>query len=117
MANEPSPDDTTPVEYSGEYSTITLRSAWGSLSLLFFLAAVGARQIVRLLPSSLQGWNVMPPLAVILVPPLALLGLLAGLVGLRRGGRILATLGALLNAIVLVATLVFLLGFWWVRLR
>ena len=70
-----------------------------------------------MLPSSLQGWSIMPPLAVMVVPPLALLGLIAGLVGLRRGGRILATLGALLNGIVLVATLVFLLGFWWVRLR
>lgn len=118
MATRGTEEDTSPVEPAGEYATITLRSVWGSVSLLLFVAAVGARQLVRLLPAHLQGWHIMPPLAVLAVPPLAVLGLVAGLVGLRRERRrTLAAVGTLLNAIVLVATLVFLAGFWWVRLR
>lgn len=118
MKRERSDDDTSPVESTGEYATIGLRSVWGSLSLLVFVAAVAARQLVRLLPSHLQGWGTMPPLAVTAVPPLALLGLLLGVVGLRRERRrTLALMGVLLNGIVLVATLLFLAGFWWVRLR
>lgn len=118
MGGRRSDDDTSPVESTGEYATISLRSVWGSLSLLLFVAAVGARQLVRLLPGHLQGWGIMPPLAVMVVPPLALAGLLVGWVGLRRERRrTLAVLGVLLNGIVLVATLLFLAGFWWVRLR
>lgn len=118
MARRRPEEDTSPIEPTGEYATVTLRSVWGSLSLLLFLTAVGARQLVRLLPPRLQGWHMMPPLAVLAVPPLALLGLLVGLVGLRRERRrTVPMLGTLLNAIVLAATLVFLAGFWWVRLR
>ena len=97
---------------------MTVGSAWGIASLLFFIAAITARQLVRLLPSHLQGWNILPPAAVLAVPPLALIGLLLGLVGMRRRSRrTLALLGAALNGIVLVLAIALLVGFWWVRMR
>ena len=114
-----SPGEPPPVlDDASEYASLRLGSAWGVTSLLFFACSIGARQLVRLLPPHLQGWNIMPPMAVLVVPPLALAGLLAGLVGMRsKERRTLAQIGAALNGIVFLLSLALLLGFWWVRLR
>ena len=111
-------EEPLPPEATGEYATLKLGSSWGAASLLFFVLAIASRQLVRLLPPELQGWNIMPPIAVLAVPPLSLVGLLLGAIGLKREGRRgLALLGTGLNAVVLLLSLALLLGFWWVRMR
>lgn len=113
-----SQEEPLPPEATGEYSTLTLGSSWGAVSLLFFVLAITSRQLVRLLPPELHGWNIMPPVAVLAVPPLSLVGLLLGVIGLKREGRRgLALLGTGLNGIVFLLSVALLLGFWWVRMR
>lgn len=95
----------------GEYGALDLPDAWHVVSLALFVASLGARFLVRLLP--LQGsffTRVFLPGLVVFA--LAGLGLLCGLIGLRRPqGRDVAKVGVFLNAIVLglaaLATLLF----------
>ena len=104
-------DDPPPIDQTSEYASLTLGSGWGVMSLLFFFFAIGARQLVRWLPPQLQGSSLMPPVAVLAVPPLALIGLVFGLMGLRRGKRrTLSLLGATLNGIVMILSIALLLG-------
>lgn len=110
--------DPPPIDDTSEYASLTLGSGWGISSMFFFVCAIGARQLVSWLPFNLQGWSSTPPMAVLAVPPLALVGLILGLVGLRRRKRrTLALLGATLNGIVLILAVALLAGFWWIRLR
>ncbi len=102
----------------GEYSTVSLGSAWGMISLACFAASMAANQLVSLLPPHLQGRYLLPPLVVRIIPALTLVGILLGVIGLRRERRrTLALLGIVLNGIVLVLVATFMIGFWWVRLR
>lgn len=111
-------EDPPALDESSEYAAVTLGSVWGIASLLLFVCAISTRQLVRFLPPHQQGWNLLPPVAVLAVPPLALIGLVLGLVGLRRSRRrTLALLGAALNGVVLLLAIALLVGFWWVRLR
>ena len=97
---------------------MSLGSAWGIASLLLFVASLTTRQLIGLLPARLQGYYLMPPLVVRLTPVIALAGVLVGLIGLRRGSRRnLSLLATGLNAAVVLLSSLFLLGFWWVRLR
>jgi hypothetical protein len=76
--------------------------AWHVLSLVCFVASLGARFLVWLLPAghTFFGRVFLPGFAVF---ALAGLGLLSGLLGLRRpDGRGLARIGIFLNATVLV---------------
>lgn len=110
--------DEPPPPGGGEYTTVSLGSVWGVASLLLFVAALTARQLLGLLPFQLQGYHLMPPLAVRLTPVLAVAGVLLGLIGLRRERRrSVALLGIGLNTIVVILSSLFLIGFWWVRLR
>jgi hypothetical protein len=103
-----------------EYSTVTLGSLWGVLSIACFGAALVTRQLVRwLLPPVQQGFHLSPPLAVRIVPVLALIGIVLGLIGLRRerNNRSLSLLGLALNGVTLLLVGAFAIGFWWVRFR
>ncbi|HEV2851950.1 MAG TPA: hypothetical protein VHC97_04015 [Thermoanaerobaculia bacterium] len=74
----------------GEYGALDMPDAWHVLSLVCFVASLGARFLVRLLPAgdSFFGRVFLPGLAVF---ALAGLGLLSGLLGRRRpDGRGLA---------------------------
>jgi hypothetical protein len=85
----------------GEYGTLDLPDAWHVASLACFAASLGARFLVRLLPAghTFFGRVFLPVLAVF---ALAGLGLMFGLLGLRKPrGRGLARAGVFLNAAVL----------------
>jgi hypothetical protein len=86
----------------GEYGTLDMPAAWHVASLACFAASLGARFLVKLLPvgSIYFGRVFLPGFAVF---ALATLGLLFGLLGLRRPqGRGIAKIGVFLNATVLV---------------
>ncbi len=88
----------------GEYGALDLPDGWHVVSLAFFAASLGARFLVKLLPiaSSFFSRVFLPGIAVF---TLAGLGLLCGLIGLRKAhGRGLAKVGVFLNATVLALT-------------
>jgi hypothetical protein len=94
------PDDLPPFD-DGEYSVLRFPDAWHVVSLAFFAAALGARFLVAFLPSG-RGIFYRPVLTAFAVPLLAGIGLLFGLVGLRRPvSRSMARVAVLLNVIVL----------------
>jgi hypothetical protein len=96
----PAPDDPLPYD-EGEYSVLRMPDAWHVVSLVFFLAALGARFLVAFLPSG-RGIFYRPILTAFSVPVLATVGLLFGLVGLRRpASRNVARIAVFLNLIVL----------------
>ena len=96
----------------GEYGALDLPDGWHVASLACFAASLAARFLVRLLPAghSYFGRIFLPGIAVFV---LAGLGLLCGLLGLRKArGRGLAKVGVFLNATVLaLATLATILFF------
>ena len=101
-----------------EYSAVSLGSIWGVASLVLFVSALSVRQLLGWLPPRLQGYYLMPPLAVRLTPALALVGILLALIGARRENRrTVALLGLGLNAVVVLVSSVFMAVFWWVWLR
>jgi hypothetical protein len=107
------PDDPPPFD-EGEYAVLQVPDAWHVLSLVFFAAALGARYLVRLLPSG-RGIFYRPVLTAFSVPVLAALGLLFGLVGLRRPAtRSIARVAVFLNGIVLVLSLLALAAFFYI---
>ena len=67
------------------------------------LAAIAARQLVGLLPYRMQGYQMMPPLAVLVVPAASGIGFLFALFGRRHGGA--ARIGLIANGVVLVLSL------------
>jgi hypothetical protein len=94
------PDDPLPFD-EGEYSVLQMPDAWHVVSLIFFVAALGARFLVAFLPSG-RGIFYRPILTAFSVPVLATCGLLFGLIGLRRPEtRGVARIAVLLNLIVL----------------
>lgn len=105
--------DDTPEPLAGEYGSISLPHAWHVLSLVFFVAALGARYLTALVPREMiTGIIWRPVLTAFSVPLLASIGLLLALVGLRhQEGRGAAKLALLLNAIVLVLSGVALWAF------
>jgi hypothetical protein len=90
------------------YEAVSLREFWGFLSLASFLASLATRWTVRILPRELQGWDRIPPNAVLLVPAFAALGLLFAWIAGRKA-TITGRVGFLLNAVVLGISAVLLL--------
>ena len=82
------------------YDVVSFREFWGMLSLLCFLASLTTRQILSLLPFRHQGYLMIPPLAVMLVPVISGIGVLLALMGGRRRGA--ARIGFLANLAVFV---------------
>jgi hypothetical protein len=95
----------------GEYGTLDLPDGWHVASLAFFALSLGARFLVKLLPAGRYFFPrvLLPGIAVF---TLAALGLICGLIGLRKiRGRGIAKVGVFLNGVVLalavLATIVF----------
>jgi hypothetical protein len=108
-----SPDD-PPLFDEGEYSVLRVPDAWHVVSLVFFAAALGARFLVAFLPSG-RGLFYRPVLTAFSVPLLAGIGLLFGLVGLRRPAtRGMARVAVLLNLIVLGLSALALAAFFYI---
>lgn len=91
-------------ERDAAYDVISFREFWGTLSLLCFLASLTTRQILSLLPFSRQGYLMIPPLAVMLVPVISGVGVLLAMMGDRKRGA--ARIGFLANlAVFLLSSL------------
>jgi len=107
------PDDPPPFN-EGEYAVLQVPDAWHVLSLVFFIAALGARFLVRFLPQG-RGIFYRPVLTAFSVPVLAGLGLLFGLIGLRNPAtRGVARIAVFLNLIVLVLSALALAAYFWI---
>jgi hypothetical protein len=113
MSKDDFPDVT-----GGEYGVIRIPDAWHVLSLLCFLAALGARFVTALIPSELNPLFYRPFLTAVSVPALALLGVLFGLLGLRNPeGRGTARVALFLNGVVLVIGSLAIAAFYWILPR
>jgi hypothetical protein len=98
--NALTPDDPPPFD-DGEYAVLRMPDAWHVVSLVFFVASLGSRFLVAFLPSG-RGIFYRPILTAFSVPVLATIGLLFGLMGLRRPeSRSVARIAVFLNLIVL----------------
>jgi hypothetical protein len=107
------PDDPPPFD-EGEYAVLQVPDAWHVLSLVFFIAALGARFLVQFLPQG-RGFFYRPVLTAFSVPALAGIGLLFGLVGLRNPAtRGVARVAVFLNLIVLVLSALALAAFFYI---
>jgi hypothetical protein len=101
MEHDPSPELS-----DGEYGVVRIPDAWHVASLACFVAALGARFLVGLIPRT---WGL--PFSRLVLPGLAVLvfaglGIGFGLIGLRGArGRETARVAIFLNAIVLVLAL------------
>jgi hypothetical protein len=104
---DPVPDD--------EYAALDVSTGWPVLSLVCFLGALGARFLVGLVPREVVGWPWRLVLPVLGVLGLSFLGLVFGLLGLRRvEHRGLARAGILLNAVGLVLGVLAVAAFFWI---
>jgi hypothetical protein len=95
----------------GEYAVLQVPDAWHVVSLIFFIAALGARYLVQLLPQG-RGFFYRPVLTAFSVPVLAGLGLLFGLIALRNPatrsvGRIAVFLNLIVLALSAIAIVIF----------
>jgi hypothetical protein len=79
MDHEPGSDP-----FGGEYGAVTAPGGFHVLSLLCFLAALGARFITPLFPDDLRRMLSRPILTALLVLGFSALGVLLGLIALRR---------------------------------
>jgi hypothetical protein len=112
MDHDPSPDTSFS---EGEYGVIRIPDAWHIASLACFVAALGARFVVGLIP---RAWSL--PLPRLLLPGLAVLvlaslGIGFGLIGLRSPrGRETARIAIFLNAAVFVLALLAAMAFFYI---
>ena len=110
------PDDPPPFD-EGEYAVLQVPDAWHVLSLVFFIAALGARFLVRFLPQG-RGFFYRSVLTAFSVPVLAGVGLLFGLVALRNPAtRGVARVAVFLNTIVLVLGVLAIAAFYYILRR
>jgi uncharacterized membrane protein YjjP (DUF1212 family) len=110
VSHDEFPDLTT-----GEYAVIRMPEAWHVVSLLCFLAAVGARFLTALIPRELSPLFYRPLLTAFAVPVLALLGILFGLLGLMSPeGRSTARVALFLNGVTFVIGVAVLAAFYWI---
>lgn len=113
MSQDDFPDVT-----SGEYGVVRIPDAWHVLSLLCFLAALGARFLTSLIPREVSPMFYRPVLTAYLIPVLAAVGLLFGLLGLRNPqGRSTARVALFLNGVVLVLGCLGIAAFYWILRR
>lgn len=110
---EPSPFATT---FRDEYAPVALRGgSLGLLSLLFFFASLFARFVVSAVAPDGVGYFRRAFLSAMLVPILAGIGLLFGLIGARlSGGGGLARTATWLNLVVVVLGCLALAAFYWI---
>lgn len=105
------PDDPLPLN-EGEYSVLEVPDAWHVLSLVFFAAALGARYLTTFLPSG-RGFFYRPVMTAFSVPLLASIGLIFGLIGMRRpDSRAVSRVAVFLNLIVLALSALAITAFY-----
>jgi hypothetical protein len=110
MSNDDFPDSP-----DGEYGVIRIPDAWHVLSLLCFLAALGARFLIALIPAEVHTFLYRPILTAVTVPAFALVGVCCGLLGLRNpAGRSTARVALFLNGVVLVIGGLAIAAFYWI---
>lgn len=110
MAKEHPPDP-----FGGEYGVVAMPDAWHVLSLACFLTALGARFVAALMPADLRGFLYRPVLTAFLVPAFAVLGILLGLMALRKPAtRGAAKIALALNGIVLALSALALGAFFYI---
>ena len=102
------PPTTGPPAPERAFEVVALSEYLGMISLILFLAAIGTRQLVGLLPYRLQGYHMMPPLAVLMVPVVSGIGVLFALFGRHHGGA--ARIGLVANTCVLALSLLLVLA-------
>jgi len=111
-------DDEFPDPTGGEYGVVRVPDTWHILSLIFFLAALGSRFLTSLIPTEVNPHLYRPFLTAVLVPILALVGLLCGLLGLRNpAGRSTARVALFLNGVTLVLGLLAVAAFYYIARR
>jgi hypothetical protein len=112
MDHDPTPDTSFS---EGEYGVVRIPDAWHVASLACFVAALGGRFVVGLIP---RAWSL--PFSRLLLPGLAVLVLASlgvgfGLMGLRSArGRETARVAIFLNAAVLVLALLAATAFFYI---
>ena len=107
------PDDATD-PFGGEYSVVSLPHAWHVISLVFFVASLGARFLTALMPRG-RGFFYRPVLTAFAVPVLAGIGILFALLGLRKPEtRGAAKIALGLNAIVMALSVLALAAFFYI---
>lgn len=118
QARSRNPSTPAPPPLEGAYDIVTLGEGWGVFSLAFFGLSLATRPLLSLLPWEYRGWDMIPPLAVTLVPMLAGCGVVCALFGRRSKGSP-SRLGLLLNGIVLLLSglLVTVILIWRLGLR
>ena len=110
MSHDDFPDLST-----GEYGVVRMPDAWHVLSLLCFLAALGARFVTALIPREVSPLYHRPILTAYSIPLLAAVGLLFGLLGLRHPeGRSTARIALFLNGVVLVLGCLGIAAVYWI---
>jgi hypothetical protein len=111
-------NDDFPDFAGGEYGAIRVPDAWHVLSLLCFLAAMGARFLTALIPRDLNPFYYRSILTLYAVPAIAGVGVLLGLLGLRNPeGRASAKVALFLNSVVLVLGIVGIAAVRWILPR
>jgi uncharacterized membrane protein len=108
-----SPSTAPPPE--DEYAVVQVGGSLGVVSIAFFVLALGSRFLVELIPREWRPfpWRVLLP--ALGVPVLAGIGLLFGLLGLRRErGRGFARVGVFLNTVAIALSALAILAFFWI---
>lgn len=115
---EPKPAIPIPVEAplsDGEYGTLDFSTRWPVLSFLCFALALGARYLVQAIPREVVGWPMRMLLPGLGVLALCFLGLIFGLLGLRKPEhRGMARVGILVNGIGLALGGLAVVAFFWI---
>lgn len=97
----------------GAYEVVGFGNLWSGLSILCALLALYSRKWISLLPWQLQGYYLMPPLAVLIVPPLSALGLVSGFMATRRSsGGLLPRIGFVLNLVIFALSSLIVVAVW-----
>jgi hypothetical protein len=111
-------NDDFPETGDGEYGVIRIPDAWHVLSLLCFLAALGARFLIALIPAEVHTFLYRPILTAFTVPAIALVGVFCGLLGLRNpAGRSTARVALFFNGVVVVIGGLAIAAFYWIMPR
>jgi hypothetical protein len=108
-------DDFPDLASGGEYGVVRMPDAWHVLSLLCFLAALGARFVTALIPHEMSPMYYRPILTAYSIPLLGAVGILFGLFGLRHPeGRSAARIALFLNGVVLVLGSLGIAAVYWI---
>lgn len=102
----------SPTDVGGEYAALDAGAVWPLLALALFVAALGARFLVDLVPGEALPWPYRLLLPGLIAPAASLLGLLCAWRGLKHEtGAALARLALFLNGVALCLSLLAIAAF------